>query len=47
MLVADFVADYLYRQGVSYVYEVIGGMITRLVDVIHQQGKINLISVHH
>ena len=47
MRVADFVADYLHRQGVSYVYEVIGGMIARLVDAIHQQGKIKLISVHH
>lgn len=47
MRVADFVADYLHRQGVSYVYEVIGGMITRLVDAIHQQGQIRLISVHH
>jgi len=47
MRVADFVADYLHRQGVSCVYEVIGGMITRLVDAIHQQGQIRLISVHH
>jgi acetolactate synthase-1/2/3 large subunit len=47
MRVADFVADYLHRQGVAYVYEVIGGMITRLVDSIHQQGHIQLISVHH
>jgi acetolactate synthase-1/2/3 large subunit len=47
MRVADYVADYLHRQGVSYVYEVIGGMITRLVDAIHQQGQITLISVHH
>jgi acetolactate synthase-1/2/3 large subunit len=47
MRVADFIADYLHQQGVSHVYEVIGGMITRLVDAIHQQGKIKLISVHH
>ena len=47
MQVADFVAEYLQRQGVSYVYEVIGGMITRLVDAIHRQGRIGLISVHH
>jgi acetolactate synthase-1/2/3 large subunit len=47
MRVADFVADYLHQQGVSYVYEVIGGMITRMVDAIHRQGKIGLISVHH
>lgn len=47
MQVADFIAEYLQRQGVSYVYEVIGGMITRLVDAIHRQGRIGLISVHH
>jgi acetolactate synthase-1/2/3 large subunit len=47
MRVADFVAEYLQQQGVSYVYEVIGGMITRLVDAIHRQGQISLISVHH
>lgn len=47
MRVADFVADYLHRQGISYVYGVIGGMITRLVDAIHRQGQISLISVHH
>jgi len=47
MRVADYVAEYLHRHGVTYVYEVIGGMITRLVDAIHQQGHIRLISVHH
>ena len=47
MLVADFIADFLYKQGVAYVYEVIGGMITRLVDAVYRQGKIRLISVHH
>ena len=47
MIVSDFIADFLYKQGVSHVYEVIGGMITRLVDSIYRQGKIQLISVHH
>jgi acetolactate synthase-1/2/3 large subunit len=47
MRVADFIADYLHQQGVTCVYEVIGGMITRLVDSIHQRGQIELISVHH
>lgn len=47
MIVADFIADFLYRQGVSHVYEVIGGMITRLVDAVYRQGKVLLISVHH
>ena len=47
MRVADFVANFLHEQGVEYVYEVIGGMITRMVDSIYQQGKVQLISVHH
>jgi len=47
VIVSDFVARFLYERGVEYVYEVIGGMITRLIDSIHRQGKIRLISVHH
>jgi|LQYC01.1.fsa_nt_gi Thiamine pyrophosphate-requiring enzymes [acetolactate synthase, pyruvate dehydrogenase (cytochrome), glyoxylate carboligase, phosphonopyruvate decarboxylase] len=47
MLVADFIADFFHQHGVKHIYEVIGGMITRLVDAVHRQGKIQLISVHH
>jgi acetolactate synthase-1/2/3 large subunit len=47
MLVADFIAEFLRRQGVTHIYEIIGGMITRLVDAVYRQGKIQLISVHH
>lgn len=47
MLVADFIAEFLQQQGVTHIYEIIGGMITRLVDAVYRQGKIQLISVHH
>ena len=47
MIAADFIAQFLHQQGVPFVYEVIGGMITRLVDAIYRQGRIRLISVHH
>ncbi|MCP3940424.1 MAG: thiamine pyrophosphate-binding protein [Desulfobacteraceae bacterium] len=47
MLVADYIAKFLYQQGVTHVYEIIGGMITRIVDAVYRQGKIRLISVHH
>ena len=47
MRVAEYVSEYLQRRGVTHVYQVIGGMITRLVDAIHRQGRIELISVHH
>ncbi len=47
MLVADYIVEFLHQQGVTHIYEVIGGMITRLVDAVHRQEKIKLISVHH
>jgi len=47
MRVADYIAHALHQHGVAYIYEVIGGMITRLVDAVYQQGKIQLISMHH
>jgi acetolactate synthase I/II/III large subunit len=45
--VADYVAEFLHAQGVEQVFEVIGGMITLLVDAIHRYGKTRLLSVHH
>ena len=45
--VSDYIAEFLYAQGVTQVYEVIGGMIAHIVDSIHTQGKIRLVSVHH
>ncbi len=47
MKVADYIAAYLHAQGVTHVYEVVGGMITHLLDAIHQQDKIRIISMHH
>jgi len=45
--VADWVAEYLAEQGVTRVYELIGGMIVHMVDAIHRQGRIELVSVRH
>jgi acetolactate synthase-1/2/3 large subunit len=47
MKVSDYIASFLYAQGVRHVFEVVGGMITHLVDSIHCQGKIQLVSTHH
>jgi acetolactate synthase-1/2/3 large subunit len=47
MKVSDYLASLLSAQGVEHVFEVVGGMITHLVDSIHCQGKIRLISMHH
>jgi len=45
--VSDYIASFLYAQGVRYVFVVIGGMITHIVDSIHRQGKIRIIDTHH
>jgi acetolactate synthase-1/2/3 large subunit len=45
--ISDYVADFLYRQGVRHVFEVVGGMTTHLVDSIYRGGRIRLISTHH
>jgi acetolactate synthase-1/2/3 large subunit len=47
MKVADYVAAFLSAQGVGHVFELVGGMITHLLDAIHRQGSIRLVCVHH
>ena len=44
---SDYVADFLARKGIRFVFELSGGMITHLLDSMHQAGKIRIISVHH
>lgn len=45
--VSDYIAQFLRAQNVDYVFEVAGGMITHLLDAIHQQRSAHIISVHH
>jgi acetolactate synthase-1/2/3 large subunit len=47
MKATDYVSQFLYAQGVTHVYEVVGGMITHLVDSLHRDGRIRVVSVHH
>jgi acetolactate synthase I/II/III large subunit len=47
MKVSDYIADFLYAQDVKCVFELVGGMITHLVDSLNRQGKIQIVSVHH
>ena len=47
MKASDAVALVLAQNDVLYGFELIGGMITHLVDSINQLGKTRLISVHH
>jgi acetolactate synthase-1/2/3 large subunit len=47
MKASDAVAKILAANNVTYGFELIGGMITHLVDSINQYGKTKLISMHH
>lgn len=47
MKVSDFIAKFLFYNGVHHVFELSGGMITHLLDSIHNEGKIDIITMHH
>ena len=47
MKTSDYIMNYLASRGVTYIFEVIGGMITHLVDSAYRQEKLQLISNHH
>ena len=44
---AQYLARYLESRGVTHVYELIGGMITFLLDALHQHSGIRIVSMHH
>jgi acetolactate synthase I/II/III large subunit len=47
MKAADYLVEYLYSQGVTQIFEVIGGMVTLIVDSVYRHNKIELVSMHH
>lgn len=47
MKASDFVASYLEASGVTHVFELVGGMITHLLDSISNCSQIAIVSCHH
>src|SRR6185437_14369770 len=47
MKVSDYIASFLSAQGVEHVYEVIGGMISHMIDSMHVLKGPILVSMHH
>jgi acetolactate synthase-1/2/3 large subunit len=47
MKASDYIADFLHAKGVPFVFEMIGGMITHIIDSIEQKGCVKIISMHH
>jgi acetolactate synthase-1/2/3 large subunit len=44
---AEYIARYLQSRGVTHVHELIGGMITFLLDALHNCTDIKVVSMHH
>lgn len=47
MLTTDYIVKFLKAKGVEFVFELSGGMIMQLIDSIHLDGTIKLVTVHH
>jgi acetolactate synthase-1/2/3 large subunit len=45
--VASYLASALPEFGVSHVFELVGGMITVLLDAMHQEEQLTVVSMHH
>lgn len=47
MKLSDYVIDFIAKQGVTHIFEFIGGAITHLIDSTVERDDIHCVSVHH
>jgi len=47
MKLSDFCIDFIVKQGVTYIFEFIGGAITHLLDSTYDRKDVQCVSVHH
>ena len=47
MKASDYIAAQLAQRGVPAVFELVGGMITHLLDSLHKNGQVRIVSMHH
>jgi acetolactate synthase-1/2/3 large subunit len=47
MKVSTFIARFLKEKGIETVFELQGGMITRIIDALHHEGGVKIVSMHH
>lgn len=47
MKVTTYIAKFLLEKEIDTIFELQGGMITRIIDDIYRQGGINIVSMHH
>lgn len=47
MKASDFIAEFLQKKGIKSIFELSGGMITHILDSVHQTTDINIVTMHH
>lgn len=47
MKVTNYISYFLKEKGIDTVFELQGGMITRIIDTLHHEGGIKIVSMHH
>lgn len=47
MKVVTYISQFLKAKGIDTVFELQGGMITRIIDEFYRQGDITIVSMHH
>jgi acetolactate synthase-1/2/3 large subunit len=47
MKLSDYVIDFIVKQGVSHIFEFVGGAIVHLLDSTYDRDDIDCVSVHH
>lgn len=47
MKVSTYIAQFLVEKEIDLIFELQGGMITRLIDEIYRAGKVKIVSMHH
>lgn len=47
MKLTDYLVKFLYKQGVTHVFELSGGMIAHIIDSLFEFKKIKVVTMHH
>lgn len=47
MITTEYISQFLREKGIDTVFELQGGMITRILDELHRQGDIKIVTMHH
>jgi acetolactate synthase-1/2/3 large subunit len=47
MKLSDYVIDFIVKQGISHIFEFVGGAIVHLLDSTYERNDIQCVSVHH